>query len=110
MAECRMSGCIYDSSRRMASFKSNRLDGQDRLYPGFQISPQPKVFWCQIWKPRWPWKLAKFANDYFFLERLYHEFLDWISSMTICSILHKRNSRNRIFFTQTWNNLFEQKR
>ena len=51
-------------------------------------------------------KFAKFPNDPFFPESLYQEFLDWISSVACCSILHKRNNSKRIFFMQTWNNLF----
>ncbi|GFU58110.1 hypothetical protein NPIL_295771 [Nephila pilipes] len=37
-AECRLSGCIHDSSRRIASFNSYRLDRRDRYTRDFQQS------------------------------------------------------------------------
>ncbi|GFU02496.1 hypothetical protein NPIL_584291 [Nephila pilipes] len=41
-AECRMSGCIHDSFRLIASFNSNRLDGWDRFTQDFKYHHSQK--------------------------------------------------------------------
>ncbi|GFS85862.1 hypothetical protein NPIL_346591 [Nephila pilipes] len=105
----RMFDCKHDSSQRIAFFNSDRLDGRDRYTRNFKYPHSQKTAAVSSGDPRRPWKLAIFANDSFSSEHLCQEFLDWISSGTCCSILHKRNSRKLIFFTQAWNDLFEQK-
>ncbi|GFT62739.1 hypothetical protein NPIL_446591 [Nephila pilipes] len=37
-AECRMSGCIHDCSRQIASFNSDRLEGRDRYRVNLNIT------------------------------------------------------------------------
>ncbi|GFS49086.1 hypothetical protein NPIL_684701, partial [Nephila pilipes] len=41
-AECRMSGCIHDSSRWIAFFNSDRLDGRDRYSRDFNHALSPE--------------------------------------------------------------------
>ncbi|GFX02580.1 hypothetical protein TNCV_728341 [Trichonephila clavipes] len=74
--ECRISSCIHDSPRPDRIFLFHEIGWMGTIQPGFSISPRPKVCSCQIWRPRRLWKLALFANDSFFLERLYQEFLE----------------------------------
>ncbi|GFY26735.1 hypothetical protein TNCV_4374811 [Trichonephila clavipes] len=93
-AECNMSGCMEDTSLRIASFSSGRLDGPDRYTRDFKYPPNQKSSDVKSGEPRRPWVPAAPANDSVFPERLYQECLNGVSSVTGCSILHERDIRN----------------
>ncbi|GFV73611.1 hypothetical protein TNCV_1269911 [Trichonephila clavipes] len=88
-----MSGCMEDTSMRIASFSSGRLDGLDRYTRDFKYSHNQKSAGVKSGDRR-PWVPAAPANDSVFPERLYQECLNRVSSVTGCSILHERDIRN----------------
>ncbi|GFU44814.1 hypothetical protein TNCV_3633271 [Trichonephila clavipes] len=83
--------CMEDTSLRIASFSSDRLDGPDRYTRDFKYPRQPEI--CRGVKSgdRRAMVPAAPANDSVFPERLYQECLNWVRSVTGCSILHERD-------------------
>ncbi|GFW13842.1 transposable element Tcb2 transposase [Trichonephila clavipes] len=59
-AECRMFACIHDQLLVDRIFQFQQIEWTGLIRPGILVSPQPKVYWSQIWRPC---KLATFAND-----------------------------------------------
>ncbi|GFX15449.1 uncharacterized protein TNCV_3303781 [Trichonephila clavipes] len=67
MAERIMSACMHDNSRWIGSFNCDSLDGRN-IHPRILISPQPKVYWSQIWRPRMPSTRGLLATDHVILN------------------------------------------
>ncbi|GFW86005.1 hypothetical protein TNCV_1968131 [Trichonephila clavipes] len=90
-----MSRCMEDTSLRIASFSSDRLDEPDRYTRVFKYPHNQKSAGVisgdrggHGYLPAAP------ANDSVFPERRYQECLNRVSSVTGCSILHERDIRN----------------
>ncbi|GFX58704.1 hypothetical protein TNCV_804091 [Trichonephila clavipes] len=88
-----MSGCMEDTSLRIASFSSDRLDGPDRYTRDFKYPHKQSLPMLNL-ETEEPWVPAASANDSVFPERLYQGCLNRVSSVTGCSILHERDIRN----------------
>ncbi|GFS79301.1 hypothetical protein TNCV_4409541 [Trichonephila clavipes] len=87
---------MEDTSLRIASFSSDRLDGPDRYTRDFKYPYNQKSVGVKSRDRRSPWVPAAPANDSVFPERLYQECLNRVSSVTGCFILHERDIRNLI--------------
>ncbi|GFW05699.1 uncharacterized protein TNCV_3407651 [Trichonephila clavipes] len=83
-----MSGCMEDTSLRIASFSFDRLDGPDRYTRNFKYPHNQKSAGVKSGDR------GGHANDSAFPERLYQECLIRVSSVIGCSILHERDIRN----------------
>ncbi|GFW25382.1 hypothetical protein TNCV_3721101 [Trichonephila clavipes] len=82
--DCRMSGCIYDSSwRTYLSISTHWLDGIDKSAGvGSRVRS---------------WKLSTFVKNSFFSEHVYQESFDSISNVTSCSILRNITGESAFF-------------
>ncbi|GFW63920.1 uncharacterized protein TNCV_706261 [Trichonephila clavipes] len=88
-----MSGCIEDTSLRIASFSSDRLDGPDRYTRDFKYPHNQKSAGVKS-RDRGGHGYLQCLLTIVFPERLYQECLNRVSSVTGCSILHERDIRN----------------
>ncbi|GFT90830.1 uncharacterized protein TNCV_3863841 [Trichonephila clavipes] len=89
-----MSGCMEDTSLRIASFSFDRLDGPDRYTRDFKYPHNQKSAGVKSGDRGGHGYLQRLLNDSVFPERLYQECLNLVSSVIGCSILHGRDIRN----------------
>ncbi|GFT67933.1 uncharacterized protein TNCV_38481 [Trichonephila clavipes] len=90
-----MSGCMEDTSLRIASFSSDRFNGPDRYTRDFKYPHNQKSAGVKSGDRGGHGYLQRApANDSVFPERLYQECLNRVSSVTGCTILHERDIRN----------------
>ncbi|GFV58547.1 uncharacterized protein TNCV_2915361 [Trichonephila clavipes] len=84
---------MEDTSQRIASFSSDRLDGPDRYTRDFKYPHNQKSAGVKS-GDRGDHEYLQRLLDSVFPERLYQECLNRVSSVTGCSILHEHDIRN----------------
>ncbi|GFS45147.1 hypothetical protein NPIL_516601 [Nephila pilipes] len=75
--ECRMTGCMRDSSRQIASFNFVRLNRRDLFTRDFKC-PSAKSLLVSDMETEEAMETCNICNYSLFLERLYLEFLVWV--------------------------------